>query len=118
MKAKCLNTDTIHNIVSIDFDANLVILASKEYGRTKTTLNKVKFILDKNESLIDKKIVVPKNFWMIPFVGLFMCVYKIFSEENVVIDFGEGSPDIVRKILIIFGPILIVSLSLLLYINF
>lgn len=51
MKVLDLETKTYHNVVSIDFDTNIVIMESPEYGRTSNTLDKVRLIHDTSEDM-------------------------------------------------------------------
>jgi hypothetical protein len=51
MKAIDLETNTLHNVVSIDYDSNTVVMESERYGRTRNTLDKVRLLMDKNEDL-------------------------------------------------------------------
>lgn len=85
MKATDLETNSLHKVVSIDYDNNIVILQSKEYGRTRQTIDKVRLSLDANEDLKGKTIIHPKAFWMIPLVGWFMIPYTLFTTKNAVI---------------------------------
>ena len=114
MKAIDLETNTLHNVVSIDYDSNTVVMESERYGRTRNTLDKVRLLMDKNEDLKGKTRIEPKNFWMIPFVGWFMIPYKLFSVKDSYIDFGPSILDYLRQATITIGPILLFVLLLLL----
>jgi hypothetical protein len=117
MRALDLETNTYHNVVTIDYDTNMVILESEQYVRTYTTIDKVKLLMDSKEDLKGKTIIKPENFWMIPFVGWFMIFYKLFFVKNAVIDFGPSTLDYLRQSLIMMGPILLL-ITILILINF
>lgn len=85
MKALDIPTNTLHNVVSIDYDNNIVVLESEKYGRTGQTIDNVRLFLDKKEDMKGKTIIHPKAFWMIPLVGWFMTVYKLFTIKDCVI---------------------------------
>lgn len=46
-KIKVLDVDTnsIHDAVMVDYDDNIVIMESQEYGRTRNSIDKVKFFI-------------------------------------------------------------------------
>ena len=114
MKAVDLETNTLHNVVSIDYDSNTVVMVSERYGRTSNTLDKVRLLMDSKEELKGKTIIRPENFWMIPFVGWFMIPYKLFTVKDSYIDFGPSILDYLRQVVITLGPILLFILSLIL----
>lgn len=45
VKVLDLETNSIHNAVMIDYDEGFVVMESKEYGRTRNTIDKVKFFI-------------------------------------------------------------------------
>ena len=114
MRAIDLETNTLHNVVSIDYDSNTIVMESERYGITSNTLDKVRLLMDKNEYLKGKTKIEPKNFWMIPFVGWFMIPYKLFTVKDSYIDFGPSILDYLRLVTITIGPILLFILLLLL----
>lgn len=46
LKAYDIETKSIHNVIKIDYDDNLIVMESKEYGRTRTDLDKVKLFFE------------------------------------------------------------------------
>ncbi len=67
----------------------------------------------KNEDLKGMNIIKPKNFWMLPFVGWFMIVYKLITVKDCCIDFGGSFLDFLKQSVILIGPILLFILLLL-----
>jgi hypothetical protein len=106
MKVLDLETKTFHNVVSIDYDTNTIVMESPEYGRTRNTLDKVRLIHDTSEDMKGKTIINPEWFWMIPFVGWFMIPYKLFTTEDCVIE-AKSIRDQLIMIVVGFGPILL-----------
>jgi len=109
MKAVDIQTNTVHDVISIDYDTNRVVLQSKEYGRTSQTIDNVRLSLDKDEDMKGKTIIHPKAFWMIPFVGWFMTVYKLFTVKDCVIVSDKFHHQLFMLIAW-FGPILLTVL--------
>ena len=46
LKAYDIETKSIHNIIKIDYDDDLIVMSSEKYGRTKNDLNKVKLFFE------------------------------------------------------------------------
>jgi hypothetical protein len=107
MKVLDLETKTYHNVVSIDYDTNTIVMESPEYGRTRNTLDKVRLIHDTYEDMKGKTIINPELFWMIPFVGWFMVPYKLFTIEDCVIE-SKSIRDQLIMMMVGFGPILLI----------
>ena len=61
MKVLDLETKTYHNVVSIDYDTNTIVMESPEYGRTRNTLDKVRLIHDTSEDMKGKTIISRSN---------------------------------------------------------
>ena len=85
MKAYDIESKSYHRVVSIDYDNNIVVMESIEYGRTRNSIDKVRLIQDKDEDLKGRTIVNPELFWMIPFVGWFMITFKLFTVKDSII---------------------------------
>jgi len=46
LKAYDIETKSIHNIIKIDYDDDLIVMSSEKYGRTKNDLSKVKLFFE------------------------------------------------------------------------
>lgn len=104
MKAYDIETKSYHRVVSLDYDNNVIVMESPEYGRTRNTIDKVRLIQDINEDMKGKTIIKPELFWMIPFVGWFMIPYKLFTIDDCVIQ-SQSIKDQIVMIVSSFGPI-------------
>lgn len=104
MKAYDIETKSYHKVVSLDYDNNVIVMESPEYGRTRNTIDKVRLIQDTNEDMKGKTIIKPELFWMIPFVGWFMIPYKLFTIDDCVIQ-AQSIKDQIVMIVSSFGPI-------------
>jgi hypothetical protein len=104
MKAYDIETKSYHRVVSLDYDNNVVVMESPEYGRTRNTIDKVRLIQDLDEDMKGKTIIKPELFWMIPFVGWFMIPYKLFTIDDCVIQ-SKSIKDQIVMIVSSFGPI-------------
>ena len=104
MKAYDIETKSYHRVVSLDYDNNVVVMESPEYGRTRNTIDKVRLIQEPDEDMKGKTIIKPELFWMIPFVGWFMIPYKLFTIDDCVIESKSIKEQIVM-IVSSFGPI-------------
>lgn len=113
MKVIDLETNSIHNVVSIDYDNNEIIMESKDYGRTRNTIDKVRILHDKSEDLKGMTCVKPKLFWLIPFVGWFMLPYTLVKFKNSYIEFNNY----LEQVIILMGPIFLILGFLLIGIN-
>ena len=111
MKVLDLETKTYHNVVSIDYDTNTIVMESPEYGRTRNTLDKVRLIHDTSEDMKGKTIIRPDWFWIIPFVGWFMIPYKLFTIDYCVIE-SKSLKDQFIMFVVAFGPILLLTLGM------
>lgn len=111
MKAYDIETKSYHKVVSIDYDNNIVVMESPEYGRTRNTIDKVRLIQDADEDMKGKTIIRPKLFWMIPFVGWFMVPYKLFTIDDCVIE-SKNLKDEIIMIMIGLGPFFLMALML------
>lgn len=107
MKAYDIETKSYHKVVSLDYDNNIVIMESPEYGRTRNTIDKVRLIQDADEDMKGKTIINPKLFWMIPFVGWFMIPFKLFTIEDCVIE-SKSIKDQIVMMVVGFGPIFLI----------
>lgn len=108
MKVLDLETKSYHDLVSIDYDNNIVVMESPKYGRTRNTIDKVRLIHDHKEDDKGKVIVKPKWFWTIPFVGWFMIPYTLFTINDCIIK-SENMIDDVIMLLTGLSPILLLS---------
>lgn len=106
MKAYDIETKSYHRVVSLDYDNNVVVMESPEYGRTRNTIDKVRLIQDPDENMKGKTTIRPELFWMIPFLGWFMIPYKLFTIEDCVIE-SKSIKDQIIMIISFFGPIYI-----------
>lgn len=104
MKAYDIETKSYHKVVSLDYDNNVIVMESPEYGRTRNTIDKVRLIQDVDEDMKGKTIIKPELFWMIPFVGWFMMPYKLFTIDDCVIH-SQSIKDQIVMIVSSFGPI-------------
>lgn len=109
MKVIDLETKSTHNVVSIDYDTNVIVMESKEYGRTRNTLDKVRLLHDSREDLKGMTCVKPKLFWLIPFVGWFMLPYTLFKVENSYVEFNNY----LEQVFILMSPVFLILGSLL-----
>jgi hypothetical protein len=107
MKAYDIETKSYHRVVSLDYDNNVVVMESPEYGRTRNTIDKVRLIQDLDEDMKGKTIIRPELFWMIPFVGWFMIPYKLFTIDDCVIQ-SKSIKDQIIMLMIGFGPIFLI----------
>lgn len=107
MKAYDIETKSYHRVVSLDYDNNVVVMESPEYGRTRNTIDKVRLIQDLDEDMKGKTIIKPELFWMIPFVGWFMIPYKLFTIDDCVIQ-SKSIKDQIIMLMIGFGPIFLI----------
>ncbi len=107
MKVLDLETKTYHNVVSIDYDTNTIVMESPEYGRTRNTLDKVRLIHDTSEDMKGKTIINPELFWMIPFVGWFMIPYKLFTIDDCLIE-SKSIRDQFIMLMVGLGPLLLI----------
>lgn len=104
MKAYDIETKSYHKVVSLDYDNNVIVMESPEYGRTRNTIDKVRLIRDADEYMKGKTIIKPELFWMIPFVGWFMMPYKLFTIDDCVIQ-SQSIKEQIIMIVSFFGPI-------------
>ena len=104
MKAYDIETKSYHKVVSLDYDNNIIIMESPEYGRTGNTIDKVRLIQDKDQDMKGKTIIRPELWWMIPFVGWFMIPYKLFTIDDCVIE-SKSIKDEIIMLMIGFLPI-------------
>jgi hypothetical protein len=107
MKAYDIETKSYHRVVSLDYDNNVVVMESPEYGRTRNTIDKVRLIQDLDEDMKGKTIIRPELFWVIPFVGWFMIPYKLFTIDDCVIQ-SKSIKDQIIMLMIGFGPIFLI----------
>ncbi len=107
MKVLDLETKTYHNVVSIDYDTNTIVMESPEYGRTRNTIDKVRLIHDTSEDMKGKTIINPELFWMIPFVGWFMIPYKLFTLDDCLIE-SKSIRDQFIMLMVGLGPLLLI----------
>lgn len=111
MKVLDLETKTYHNVVSIDYDTNTIVMESPEYGRTRNTIDKVRLIPDPDENMKGKTIINPEWFWMIPLVGWFVIPYKLFTIDDCVIE-SKSIKDQFIMFVVAFGPIFLFTLGM------
>ena len=104
MKAYDIESKSYDKVVSLDYDNNVVIMESPEYGRTRNTIDKVRLIQEPDEDVKGKTIIHPELFWMIPFVGWFMIPFKLFTIEDCVIE-SKSIKDQIVMIVSSLGPI-------------
>jgi hypothetical protein len=107
MKAYDIETKSYHKVVSLDYENNVVVMESPEYGRTRNTIDKVRLIQDLDEDMKGKTIIRPELFWVIPFVGWFMIPYKLFTIDDCVIQ-SKSIKDQIIMLMIGFGPIFLI----------
>ncbi len=59
LKVLDIESNSVHNPVFIDFNENYVIMENKEFGRTRNTLDKVKFFFQTSSIDIPKPMAMP-----------------------------------------------------------